>query len=232
MLAGEEAAEDCRCAIVFSVAGTAALTAASTAALAWTVCPYVRRLPARDRPRRLPVRDARVLHDTVLTTLTAIARGGLDHRAAEVRARCARDADRLRRMLTGAAPADRGGPADRLAAVAATAEALGLRVHLRQDALPALPAPLADAMAGAAGEALNNVLRHSGAREAWLTVSCDARTVVLRVVDRGAGFDPSSVRAGFGLRHSIAGRARETGGRLRVTSAPGEGTCVEVAWTL
>jgi signal transduction histidine kinase len=171
-----------------------------------------------------------VLHDTALATLTAIARGNLDHRAEEVRRRCARDADRLRRMLDGAPDGDGGGTADRIAGAVAAAEALGLRVHLRVGALPALAEPLVDAMVGAVGEALNNAARHAGVREAWLTLGCEGGALVVRVVDRGAGFDPSAVRWGFGLRRSIAGRLRDTGGRARVTSAPGEGTCVELRW--
>ena len=179
----------------------------------------------------LPEKYACMLHDTVLATLTAIASGNLDHRAEEVRHRCARDADHLRRMLASV-PDDGSGTADRIAAVVAAAEALGLRVHLRRDALPALPEAVMDALAGAVEEALNNAARHAKVREAWLTLSYDARTLVVRVVDRGAGFDPSSIPLGFGLRHSVEGRVRDAGGRVRITSSPGEGACVELTWAI
>lgn len=183
------------------------------------------------RREELPHKYALMLHDTVLATLTAIASGNLDHRAEEVRRRCARDVDHLRRMLA-AAPEAGGGTADRIVAVVAGAEALGLRVHLRRDTLPALPRAVADAVAGATEEALNNVARHAKVREAWLTLSHDARGLVVHVVDRGTGFDPSSAPRGFGLRHSIARRVRDTGGRVRVTTSPGEGTCVELTWAV
>jgi len=70
----------------------------------------------------------RVLHDTALATLTALARGGLDARAEEVRARCARDAAYLRLILQG----ERLSLASLPVALADAAEetaGIGLRMH-------------------------------------------------------------------------------------------------------
>jgi signal transduction histidine kinase len=98
---------------------------------------------------------------------------------------------------------------------------------------------VAEALSGAVQEAMNNVLRHSGTRTAWLTVAVEAGSVVVRVVDRGVGFvvdEPVTTPAGpgrpggFGLRYSVADRVRAVGGTARVISAPGEGTCVELVW--
>ncbi len=181
------------------------------------------------------LRHHRMLHDTVLATLTAVARGGLaDAPSAErLRRRCAQEVDRIRRMLLDDAnPA----PTALTAALAETvdaAEALGLRVHVRQDALPAaLPSAVVEALDGAAREALNNVARHAGVGEAWLTVTAEGTdgTVVVRVVDRGRGFDPATSPAGFGLGSSILQRVRAVGGEPRLVSGPGEGTCVELVW--
>ncbi len=82
-------------------------------------------------------------------------------------------------------------------------------------------------------EALNNVVRHSGARTASLRVWQDGAEIHLAVRDRGRGF--RSERAahhhgdgGFGLS-GMAERARILGGTLRVRSAPGRGTRVELS---
>jgi len=195
----------------------------------------------------------RALHDTVLSTLAAIARGGLDHRADAVRERCARDADYVRRLMLADDLADPGTVGQSLGRVVTDAEALGLRVHYRLDDVPAtVPDEVAAALAGAAQEALNNVAAHSGTHTAWLTAGGVDGSVVVRVVDRGAGFVPdeeafSRVRAadsptnparppraptssGFGLPFSVRERMRAVGGEARVSSAPGDGTCVELVW--
>jgi signal transduction histidine kinase len=173
----------------------------------------------------------RALHDTVLSTLSAIARGGLDHRATQVRDRCGQAADYIRRLVSTAEPDGAPGPlGDQLGQVVNDAEALGLRVHYRLDPLP-LPVPdrVAEALSGAAREALNNVAKHAGTRGAWLTATSTGRGVLVRVVDRGAGF-AADARPGFGLPVSVIQRMDEVGGAARVTSAPGDGACVELVW--
>jgi len=85
----------------------------------------------------------------------------------------------------------------------------------------------------AATELLNNVQRHSGAKSASLNVSLEGRTVMLRVQDRGRGFDSRTVldednshdRFGlFSIREEIA----LVGGSTVIESEPGIGTIVEV----
>jgi signal transduction histidine kinase len=49
----------------------------------------------------------------------------------------------------------------------------------------------------------------------------------LTVADRGRGFDPAATHAGFGLI-SMRERARAAGADLFVTSAPGQGSQIEV----
>lgn len=172
-----------------------------------------------------------VLHHTVLSTLSKIARGGLDHRAAEVRALCARDADFLRGLLTGAADESPGDLAAALASVVRDKQALGLRVHSQFHALPGdLPAAVSTMLVGAAREALTNVTKHAGANEAWLTAVGDGDGVHLSVVDRGVGFEPDQATAGRGLVRELRHGVIETGGSVTVTSSPGDGTAVEVRW--
>jgi signal transduction histidine kinase len=184
---------------------------------------------ARDKLRLAHYRS---LHDTVLATLTAIARGHLDHSAEPVRRRCATDAEQIRALLAGQAADGTGVLSDRLAEVVSTAEALGLQIHRQFHDLPRyLPSEVVDATGDAVREALNNVVKHAGVTRAWLTVFWSEDSLLLRVVDRGQGFPADPDSFGFGLRRSVIDRMREIGGDARVSAAPGEGTCVELTWT-
>jgi len=48
-------------------------------------------------------------------------------------------------------------------------------------------------------EALNNVARHSGARQAWVRLRFLKQALELEVEDHGAGFVQRSTRSGIGL---------------------------------
>lgn len=91
-----------------------------------------------------------------------------------------------------------------------------------------LPEHVMIALYRIAQEALQNVVKHAGATQAEVELSCDASSARLRVTDDGRGFDVA-VRPGgdssYGLR-SMAERAELIGGRLTVTSRPGIGTTV------
>lgn len=79
---------------------------------------------------------------------------------------------------------------------------------------------------------LGNVIRHSGASRARLTLTYQDDQILLDVLDNGRGFDPTTVRetpdtrdtgTGFGLP-TARRRLQELGGRLIIESAPGAGT--------
>lgn len=80
-----------------------------------------------------------------------------------------------------------------------------------------------------AQEALQNVVKHSGAAKAVLSLTSDDREVVLRITDDGAGFDLSAVRqkATLGLI-SMRERTRLVNGRFLVSSDGSGGTIVDV----
>jgi len=80
-----------------------------------------------------------------------------------------------------------------------------------------------------AQEALHNVVKHSGASRAVLTLQRSAREIVMCVADDGRGFDPQAVRgrSTLGLI-SMRERARLVRATLAVTSQPGQGTRLEV----
>jgi signal transduction histidine kinase len=187
-------------------------------------------IEARDSERR---RQYAKLHDTVLHTLENIARGVWEVHSRQAQQNCERDAEYLRGLISGSAedvPTDLGSA---LAGVARDRSAPGaLRINQQFDALPAgIPARVADALTGAACEALNNAAKHANVDEVWLTASGDGSGgVTVMVVDRGTGFDPDAPSNGFGLTQSIRHRIAEAGGNIMISSAPGEGTVVEMSW--
>jgi PAS domain S-box-containing protein len=79
-------------------------------------------------------------------------------------------------------------------------------------------------------ELLNNVVKHSRAQNANVTIDMDNGHFSMKVTDDGAGFDPQmlgapTVDGGFGL-YSIRERLLAIGGSLRIESTPGTGTVV------
>ncbi|MBM3151994.1 MAG: sensor histidine kinase [Chloroflexi bacterium] len=79
-------------------------------------------------------------------------------------------------------------------------------------------------------EALANVTRHAGVMEAELVLQYLPDQVIMQVSDAGRGFDPAveySPPRGWGLA-GMRERAEAAGGKLRVRSAPGQGTSIEV----
>ena len=81
-------------------------------------------------------------------------------------------------------------------------------------------------------EALNNTIKHARAQEILVLLDgSDPKQLCLSISDDGVGFVPESgeeAQAGsFGMK-TMRERAEAVGGSLRVISAPGKGTTVEV----
>jgi two-component system sensor histidine kinase UhpB len=110
-------------------------------------------------------------------------------------------------------------------------EATGMDIRLLNgDDTASVPSDVALCVYRVAQEALNNVVRHSGARRVDLSLRCRGEELFLEVADDGQGFAPSGPerRNGLGLR-SAAERVHAVGGLLSVDSAPGAGTRVRIA---
>jgi signal transduction histidine kinase len=76
-----------------------------------------------------------------------------------------------------------------------------------------------------AQEALGNVIKHSGAKQAQAELYASRNEIRLRVVDTGLGFDPAVRNGGAGLGLlSMRERLRLVGGKLSVQSVPMRGT--------
>jgi len=87
-------------------------------------------------------------------------------------------------------------------------------------------------------ESVNNILKHSRATEAKLTIERDEREVRLKIEDNGQGFSAAPQnsaneprRGGFGLI-GMAERVRLLGGQYTLDPAPGQGTTITVKLTI
>jgi two-component system nitrate/nitrite sensor histidine kinase NarX len=81
-----------------------------------------------------------------------------------------------------------------------------------------------------AQESLNNVEKYAQADHVLVSVAGDANRVHLHIQDDGVGFDVTQVPAAhFGLR-IMRERALAIGATLNITSAPQEGTEVDLVW--
>jgi signal transduction histidine kinase len=109
---------------------------------------------------------------------------------------------------------------ERLERASGCATRLDWRVTERLD-------PLLETVVFRAGqEALHNAARHAKAQRISVAATFSSGALEVEVVDDGAGFDPVGPFSG-GLG-AAAGRVALAGGRLRVSSTPGQGTCVAV----
>jgi signal transduction histidine kinase len=176
----------------------------------------------------------RMMHDTALQALEAIAIMAMDDENAEsalaqIRNQAVKESTALRHLLNGGSASDDAG--DVLAGLQRLVEdyeARGLIVDLVCTDVDGirLPPDLREALVGAAGEALANVLKHSRAEVAVVGVRCEGPDLVVSIRDHGVGFDPTVRTGGFGLAASILARLSDVGGVADVWSCQGEGTRV------
>lgn len=116
---------------------------------------------------------------------------------------------------------------DALDVIAQPLRSAGLRCTI--DVLGAtseIPADTAEAAISIAREAASNILRHSGAVSAEISLVVTHSSVVLAVADDGTGLPGEVAEGSFGLI-GMEERAHSVGGTLRVSSYPGQGTRVE-----
>ena len=90
-----------------------------------------------------------------------------------------------------------------------------------------------DAQAGAyfiCREAITNSVNHAGAKRIWAKLNYAARELRLIIQDDGCGFDPSAVipKPGHVGLAGMRERAVKIGASLKIDSAPGQGSVVEV----
>lgn len=106
------------------------------------------------------------------------------------------------------------------------------RFRLHLDLLPMRRNPHDALLVTATRELLANATKHAGAESVWIHLAEDDGRVVLTVADDGSGFDaavlPGRLAEGhIGLR-SQRERVEAAGGTFELTTAPGQGTRIEI----
>jgi signal transduction histidine kinase len=182
---------------------------------------------------------ARLLHDTVLATLTLLAHSGVGVSVAALREQAAEDAALLRQLRLGFTPdpassgdyklkpVEESTLGNTLESVKQRFRRMGLEVNWHGTGQVLLPSDVLDSFLLALAECLENVRRHSGVSEAHVTITDDETTVRAMVTDAGKGFDVTTIEEGrLGFTESIVARLRDVGGNARLFSSPGSGTTV------
>jgi signal transduction histidine kinase len=183
--------------------------------------------------------SARLLHDTVLGTLTLLAHSGVGVAPSALRQQSEEDAQLLRQLRLGANPSPSPTAPAALqqapeAVLGTTLESvkkrfgrMGLEVSWHGTGHVLLPSEVLDAFLLALAECLENVRRHSGVTNAHVTITDDETTVRALVTDSGVGFDLDGIDDDkLGFKESVVGRLAEVGGKARLFSAAGQGTTV------
>ena len=185
--------------------------------------------------------SARLLHDTVLATLTLLAHSGVGVTPEALREQASDDANLLRQLRLGSTPTPESSGSYQLApggepepVLGRTLESvkhrfgrMGLEVSWHGTGQVLLPSEVLDAFLLALAECLENVRRHSGVTQAHVTITDDETTVRAMVTDAGVGFDITDIdEAKLGFAESVVARLRDVGGNARLFSSPGAGTTV------
>lgn len=78
-------------------------------------------------------------------------------------------------------------------------------------------------------EGINNIQKHAGATQAFISLQLENNKVVLLVNDNGLGFDMNETQKGFGLI-SIFNRSKLLGGSYSLKSEIGKGTQIRISF--
>ncbi|MGW5868826.1 sensor histidine kinase [Streptomyces sp. NPDC055239] len=193
---------------------------------------------ARSAARTDELDQQRLLHDTVLATLTMVGTGSITRDSAALPQRAAADLAVIEGLQahphTARAVAHSPAPLDVALRTVVLTRRVGLpALDVEFDVPPLdLPHEVVEALAHGTAEALANVARHADTRAARVAARhIGEGGVAVEIRDSGRGFDPAAVPAHRrGLRESVQGRMTAVGGSARATSSPGSGTRVVLRW--
>jgi signal transduction histidine kinase len=192
-------------------------------------------LEAATRERERLARD---IHDSVLQVLALVKRrgAGLDGEAGELARLAGEQEAALRSLVAGHSAGVVDDDAVELDLMALLWPYASPAVTLSGPAEPVgLPAAAARGLTAAVAAALDNVAEHcDDGTKVYVLVEDEPGEVVVTVRDDGCGIAPdrldqAAAQGRLGVAQSIRGRLTDLGGRVRITSAPGDGTEVELA---
>jgi len=214
---------------------------AADGALQETVLTQLRARKIREANEALAKRRA-LIHESVLNTLTAIARGGLassEISTQNVREKAAESASVLRSLISEQKESDQPqliGLLDQLGDLLQECAARGMRVDIKGNVGGVVPESIHDQIIAALREVLINALRHSRASEIsidFMRVSSSKFKVVIK--DNGIGFDQvgrsrkvTSGHMGLGLRHILSRDLQAVNVHTLISSTVGSGTEVTI----
>jgi hypothetical protein len=175
------------------------------------------------------IESERIVHETVLNTLTALGRGVVGD-SSKIRQRAQQGADVIAALTSGAEFPQESSELPEVYA--------DLVTRLRQEGIevtwtppsepPALPSDVTDAVRGASVEAVENIIRHAGAKRAWITVTGDSHGLQVAIRDNGRGLRPDA-QYRIGVRNVIVEAMAQVGGTATINSND-EGTLVTLIW--
>ena len=101
----------------------------------------------------------------------------------------------------------------------------GIESRITADIPPDLPAAVDEALHQVANEALNNILRHSGADSVKIKIRMKDAFIIMKIIDNGQGFEPDSAEGGAGMGlTNMRQRIEALNGSLEYNSVPGQGS--------
>jgi PAS domain S-box-containing protein len=105
----------------------------------------------------------------------------------------------------------------------------GIEVDASLDEIGDVPLETEEALYRIAQEAMHNTVKHARATRVDLMLSRDGERVLLWIADNGKGFDTSGTFPGHLGLHTMRERAERLGGTFALTSAPGQGSRIDVS---
>jgi signal transduction histidine kinase len=112
--------------------------------------------------------------------------------------------------------------------VEATAARHGITIDAHLGPEPDVEITVKEVLFRVCQEALHNVVKHSHATAAGVSLSNESGLLTLEVTDNGVGFDTTQTFPGHMGLISMPERAAAIGATCEITSAPGAGTRVRV----
>ena len=183
-------------------------------------------------------RLARDLHDSVnqlLFSVTLTARAGIEmtdqqelkETFKEIQSLTQEALTEMRALIWQLRP--QGLESGLMEAIKNYAEMLGIVLNTNVTGVIQLPSRVEEALFRVAQEALNNVRRHSGVKEATLSFTINAKHLVLTIADKGRGFISSNLDIpSLGLQ-SIKDRVTALQGTATWDSELGKGTKITIS---